>query len=47
MTGIQCRKGHVFSMIVDHTKDAECKLQESYYKAQSREELKTLIISSW
>ena len=37
MTGIQCRKGHIFSMIVDHAKDAEWKLQESYYKAQGCE----------
>ena len=37
MTGIQCRKGHVFSMIVDHAKDAEWKLQEAYYKAQGCE----------
>ena len=34
MTGIQCRKGHIFSMCVDHAKDAEWKLQEAYYKAQ-------------
>lgn len=37
MTGIRCRKGHVFAMIVDHAKDAEWKLQEFYYKAQGCE----------
>ena len=37
MTGIQCRSGHVFSMINDNYKDAEWKLQEYYYKAQGCE----------
>lgn len=37
MTGIQCRSGHVFSMINDDYKDAEWKLQEYYYKAQGCE----------
>lgn len=40
MIGIQCRKGHIFSMIVDHKKDAEWKLQEYYYKAQGCEVVK-------
>jgi len=35
MKGIQCRKGHVFSMIIDsESNSAEWKLQEFYYKAQ-------------
>jgi len=37
MTGIQCKNGHIFSMIVDHAKDAEWELQEAYYKAQGCE----------
>ena len=37
MTGIQCRKGHIFSMIVYHAKDAEWKLQEAYYIAHGCE----------
>jgi hypothetical protein len=37
MTGIQCRSGHVFSMINDNYKDAEWKLQEYYYIAQGCE----------
>lgn len=38
MTGIQCRKGHVFSMIIDsEAKNAEWKLEEFYYKAQGCE----------
>lgn len=37
MTGIQCRKGHIFAMCSDNHKDAEWKLQEFYYKAQGCE----------
>lgn len=38
MKGIQCRKGHVFSMIIDsESNSAEWKLQEYYYKAQGCE----------
>ncbi len=34
MTGIQCKNGHIFSMISDDFKDSEWKLQEYYYRAQ-------------
>ena len=38
MTGIKCKSGHVFSMIIDsEAKSAEWKLQEFYYKAQGCE----------
>ncbi len=38
MTGIQCRSGHVFSMIIDsESNSAEWKLEEFYYKAQGCE----------
>ena len=38
MTGIQCRKGHIFAMIVDNqVNSAEWKLEEAYYKAQGCE----------
>jgi hypothetical protein len=47
MTGIQYRKGHIFSMIVDHAKDAEWKLQESYYKAQGCEVVMTSEVKFW
>ena len=41
MTGIQCRSGHVFSMIIDsESKSAEWKLEEAYYKAQGCEVVK-------
>lgn len=41
MKGIQCRKGHVFSMIIDAESDsAEWKLQEIYYQAQGCEIVK-------
>lgn len=35
MIGIQCRKGHVFSMIIESEADSpEWKLEEFYYLAQ-------------
>jgi len=37
MTGIKCKNGHIFCMIVDQYKDAEWKLQEAYYKVQGCE----------
>ena len=38
MTGIQCRSGHVFSMIIDsEASSAEWRLEEMYYKAQGCE----------
>lgn len=38
MKGIQCRKGHIFSMIIDsESNSAEWKLKEFYYKAQGCE----------
>lgn len=41
MTGIQCRKGHIFAMIVDNqVNSAEWKLEEAYYKAQGCEVVK-------
>jgi len=41
MKGIQCKKGHVFSMIIDsESNSAEWKLQEFYYKAQGCELVK-------
>lgn len=41
MTGIQCRSGHVFSMIIDsEAKSAIWKLEEIYYKAQGCEVVK-------
>ena len=41
MTGIQCRSGHVFSMIIDsEAKSAIWKLEEAYYKAQGCEVVK-------
>lgn len=41
MKGIQCRKGHVFSIINDsEANSAEWKLEEFYYKAQGCELVK-------
>lgn len=38
MVGIQCRSGHIFSMIIDSgSKSAIWKLEEAYYKAQDCE----------
>lgn len=41
MTGIQCRSGHVFSMIIDsEANNAKWKLEECYYMSQGCEVVK-------